>query len=203
MTGKMRPPEPADEIDLVPLTVGRRVRNARIARGWTLDQLAERSGVSRRMIVNVESGSNASLTTLLRLAQSLHVSLADLVADGPAGEPVLVSAATSRTPLWTGPQGGTGTLLTAADTPDMLELWEWHLEPGEEYASEAHLPGTQELLHLRSGSLDLTVGDVTHTLRTGDAVSFAADVPHSYAASGTRTARFSMAVLEPIARSRS
>lgn len=200
MTEKDHHAASTDEIDLVPLAVGRRVRNARTARGWTLDQLAERSRVSRRTIVNVEAGSNASLTTLLRLAQSLHVSLADLVADGGAEAPVLVSPAASRSPLWTGPAGGTGTLLTAADTPDMLELWEWCMEPGEEYSSEAHLPGTRELLHVRSGTLTLTVAEESHTLRAGDAVSFAADVQHSYSAAGARTARFTMTVLEPIAR---
>ena len=48
--------------DQVAEAVGRRIREARAERGWTLDELADRSGVSRRMIVNVEAGtSNASL----------------------------------------------------------------------------------------------------------------------------------------------
>jgi DNA-binding XRE family transcriptional regulator len=37
--------------------IGHRVRLERQARRWTLDQLAEAAGVSRRMVVNVEQGS--------------------------------------------------------------------------------------------------------------------------------------------------
>jgi transcriptional regulator with XRE-family HTH domain len=166
-------------VEQVPVDVGRRVRDARVARGWTLDQVAERSGVSRRMIVNVEAGtSNASIATLLRLATALRVSLAELVA------------------------GGCAVLVASADTPDMLELWEWRMEPGESYESEAHRPGTRELLHVISGRLTLVVGDDLHDLHVGDAASFAADHPHRYANGGRRPLRFTMTVLEPRARVR-
>ena len=39
------------------LAIGRRVRQERQARGWTLDQLAQAAAVSRRMVVNVEQGA--------------------------------------------------------------------------------------------------------------------------------------------------
>lgn len=187
----------------VPEAVGRRVRESRAERGWTLDQLAERSGVSRRMIVNVEAGtSNASIATLLRLANALQVSLAELVADTPAGRPVLVSQATQRVPLWSGEAGGSAVLVSAADTPDMLELWDWTLGPGDVYESEAHRPGTHELLHVLSGRLTLTVGGAVHHLRAGDAASMVADEPHSYGNRGRRPVRFTMTVLEPLPRVR-
>jgi transcriptional regulator with XRE-family HTH domain len=190
-------------VEQVPVDVGRRVRDARVARGWTLDQVAERSGVSRRMIVNVEAGtSNASIATLLRLATALRVSLAELVAGGPSGEGVVVSGAATREPLWRGEAGGCAVLVASADTPDMLELWEWRLEPGESYESEAHRPGTRELLHVISGRLTLVVGDNLHDLRVGDAASFAADHPHRYANGGRKPLRFTMTVLEPRARVR-
>lgn len=37
--------------------IGSQVRQYRVGRGWTLDQLADRSGVSRRMLVNIEQGA--------------------------------------------------------------------------------------------------------------------------------------------------
>ena len=73
-------------------------------------------------------------------------------------------------------------LVASAGTPDMLELWDWTLAPGEEYASEPHRPGTRELLHVHSGQLTLTVDDTVTDLRAGDAASFVADVAHAYAA---------------------
>jgi transcriptional regulator with XRE-family HTH domain len=194
---------PNAQLEQVPETVGRRIREARAGRGLTLDQLAERSGVSRRMIVNVEAGtSNASISTLLRLATALHVSLADLVADEPGGERVTVTTAAGREPLWRGQAGGTAVLVSAASTPDMLELWDWTLGPGDRYESDAHRPGTLELLHVLGGHLTLTVGDEIHRLGPGGAASFAADVPHAYGNDGRRPARFTMTVLEPLARVR-
>jgi transcriptional regulator with XRE-family HTH domain len=190
-------------IEHVPEVIGRRVRAARANRGWTLDQLAAHSGVSRRMIVNVESGSsNASIATLLRLARALHVSLAELVTDESPGNAVTVSAPRSRTPLWRGDGGGTAVLVASAETPDMLELWDWSLGPEESYASDAHRAGTRELLHVLTGHVRLTVDGQVHDLRPGSAASFPGDVPHDYTNAGRRPARFSLTVFEPRARVR-
>ena len=190
-------------VEQVPEAVGRRVREARVSRGWTLDQLAEHSGVSRRMIVNVEAGaSNASIATLLRLATSLQVGLADLVAESQRGQSLVVTPAAQLEPLWRGESGGSAVLVASAGTPDMLELWDWTLEPGETFESEPHRAGTRELLHVRSGQLVVTVDDEERSLRAGDGASLAADVRHSYACEGRRPTRFSMTVLEPLARVR-
>lgn len=190
-------------VERIPAEVGGRVRNARMLRGWTLDQLAERSGVSRRMVVNVEAGtSNASIATLLRLAAALHVSLADLVSDGSRGDSIVVTVPADREPLWRGSAGGSAVMVASADTPDMLELWDWTMQPGDEFESEAHRPGTHELLHVIAGRLRLTVAGDIRELVAGEAASFAASVPHRYSNGGREPLRFTMTVLEPLARVR-
>ncbi|MBI1350293.1 MAG: helix-turn-helix domain-containing protein [Actinomycetales bacterium] len=192
-----------DEVDRLPAAVGTRVREARVRRGWTLDQCADASGVSRRMIVNVEAGTtNASLATLLRLATALQVSLASLVAEPAGSGPVTITRPDDREPVWAGESGATAVLVASADTPDMLELWDWRLAPGQVHHSEAHRPGTRELLHVQAGRVLLTVGGTEHVLRAGDAASLAGDVAHSYACDGRGPARFSLAVFEPRARVR-
>ena len=190
-------------VERIPAEVGARVRNARTLRGWTLDQLAERSGVSRRMIVNVEAGtSNASIATLLRLATALHVSLADVVSDVSPREVIVVTGPADREPLWRGSAGGRALMVASADTPDMLELWDWTMQPGDEYESEAHRLGTRELLHVLAGRLWLTVAGDIRELGEGEAASFEAAVPHRYANEGNVPLRFTMTVLEPLARVR-
>jgi transcriptional regulator with XRE-family HTH domain len=185
-------------VERIPEVVGRTVRAARSDRGWTLDQLAERSGVSRRMIVNVEAGSsNASIATLLRLARALNVSLAELVADESQPDAVTVTSPEARTPLWRGDGGGSAVLVASADTPDMLELWDWTLGPHEAYTSESHRAGTRELLHVLTGHVRLTVDGQVHDLRAGTAASFPGDVPHGYVNADRRPARFSLTVFEP------
>ena len=62
--------------------IGNRVRAARAQRGWTLDELAARSAVSRRLLVQIEhADANPSLGTLLKLAGALDVTLTDLVSE--------------------------------------------------------------------------------------------------------------------------
>ena len=78
------------------------VRRLRTARTWTLDEAAARSGVSRRLIVQIEQGeANPSIGTLLRLAGAFEVTLTDLVSDQETTT-VGVSAPSDATELWKG-----------------------------------------------------------------------------------------------------
>ena len=181
--------------------IGLRVRGARTAHGWTLDQLALRSGVSRRMVVNVEQGStNPSIATLLRLSDALGIGLPALVdtADDEA-EPVTVHRAGEVGPMWTSPAGGAAVMVAGTNPPDVNELWDWCLGPGDTHASEAHRTGTRELLLVLSGAIDLVVDGIAHRLKAGDSASFDGSLDHGYTnASTARAARFALAVYEPI-----
>ena len=163
-------------LEEVPEAVGRRVREARAGRGLTLDQLAERSGVSRRMIVNVEAGtSNASIATLLRLATALRVSLADLVADAPAAN---ASSSRGGRPGAAVARGGrrVGGARRLRGHPGHARTVGLDPRAGRGVRVRRASPGTHELLHVLNGQLTLTVGDEVHRLRAGDAASLVADV---------------------------
>ncbi|MEV4404569.1 helix-turn-helix transcriptional regulator [Actinoplanes sp. NPDC049598] len=69
------PPPPAD----LP-ALGRAVAKARERAGLTLDGLAEASGVSRRMLVEVEAGRiNCTVGVLHAISHGVGVALPDLV----------------------------------------------------------------------------------------------------------------------------
>ena len=179
------------------VAIGARVRQERRQRRWTLDRLAAAAGVSRRMLVNVEQGvANPSVGTLLRLSDALGVGLPALV-EPPRPKPVTITRHGEGAALWRSDSGGRGVLVAGTRAPDVLELWDWTLAPGDHHASEAHAAGTEELLHVQHGIVTLDVGEQSVTLRTGDAVSFPGEVAHSYANPGTKAARFSLAVFEP------
>jgi transcriptional regulator with XRE-family HTH domain len=189
---------PMDESTAVlALVIGSRVRHERQARRWTLDHLAEAAGVSRRMLVNVEQGAaNPSVGTLLRISDALGVGLPALV-DLPRPKPPKVTRRGEGVVLWMGEAGGRGVLVAGTEPPDVLELWDWTLGPGDQHVSETHASATKELLQVQEGSITIEVGDQSVPLDAGDALAFAGDVPHAYANPGTRPARFSLAVFEP------
>jgi len=64
---------------------GRRIRQLRHMRGWSLEELAERADASSKHVGSVELGKvNVGVDTLADLARALSVTLSDLVAE-PAG----------------------------------------------------------------------------------------------------------------------
>jgi transcriptional regulator with XRE-family HTH domain len=170
---------------VVARAIARNVRRLRTARGFTLDELASRAGVSRGMLIQIEQDrTNPSVGTLVRVADALGAGIAQLVevADAPA---VRVVRAAEAVPLWRGDRGSVGTLLAGTGPPQPVELWEWRLEPGDGYSSQAAQPaGTRELLHVLSGRLTLTVEDETHLVGPADTVLFSGDREHRYANEG-------------------
>lgn len=179
--------------------IGGRIRQRRTECGWTLDQLAERSGVSRRMLVNVEQGSaNPSIATLLRISDALGVGLTALV-DVDRSAALHVTRSGQAPVLWRSPTGGRATLVAGTEPPDVVELWDWTLAPGDVHHSEPHTAGTRELLLVLSGHIELRVGQATQLLGPGDAAAFRSDVTHGYANPDGRdvTARFALAVFDP------
>ena len=186
-----------DNVAVISGAIGSRVRSARTSRGWTLDQLAETAGISRRAVVNVEQGTaNPSVGTLLRISDALGVGLPALV-ETPEPQDLEVTRHGEGAVLWSGPSGGRGLLVAGTQPPDVLELWDWTLAAGEEHRSEAHARGTRELLQVQEGRVAVHVGDRSVTLATGDAVGFAGDVEHGYTHVEGAPARFTLAVFEP------
>ena len=171
-----------------------------MALGWTLDQLAQRSGVSRRMLVNVEQGvTNPSIATLLHLSDALGIGLPALVDTADDGaDAAVIHRDGDVTAMWTTPAGGSAVMVAGTSPPDVTELWDWRLGPGDAYRGDPHRAGTRELLLVLSGTIELVVGDSEHRLRLGDSASFGGAVAHTYRnASATRPARFSLVVYEP------
>lgn len=186
-----------EETTALASAIGLRVKQERQARHWTLDGLAEAAGVSRRMLVNVEQGAaNPSIGTLLRLSDALGVGLPALV-EPPGPGPVTITRRGEGATLWSSDAGGRGVLVAGTESPDVVELWDWVLGPGDEHRSEGHVAGTKELLQVHRGEVVVEVAEQVHTLRAGDAVTFSGAVPHGYLNTGRRPARFSLAVFEP------
>jgi XRE family aerobic/anaerobic benzoate catabolism transcriptional regulator len=70
--------------------IGNRVRNRRTAMGWTLREIAERSGVSSRFLSDLEAGKgNISVSRLADVALALDVPLVSLFPAGEERAPVI------------------------------------------------------------------------------------------------------------------
>jgi transcriptional regulator with XRE-family HTH domain len=185
------------EAEAVAAAVAQHVRALRQARGWSLDELGQRSGVSKGMIVQIENArTNPSIGTLCRLAESFGVSVARLI-EAETEPRVRVIDADAPPTLWHGDRGGAARLLVGVNEPAFVELWEWRIAAGERHRSSDHTPGTRELLHVRTGSLIVTVDGVDHPVTRGQTIDFRADRTHGYRNDSLEPAEATMVVVMP------
>lgn len=177
--------------------LARTVTALRAERGWSLDQLAGRSGVSKGVLVAVEQGrSNPSLATLARIGDAFGIPVTRLL-DRADEAVVHVTGPAAARVLWHGEAGGTGTIVAATPPPWAAELWRWRLEPGDTFGGDAHAPATRELTWVESGELVLTVSGQQYRLGPGECARFPGDLPHSYVNEGPEPAVLTMVVVVP------
>ncbi|AQZ61787.1 Putative transcriptional regulator [[Actinomadura] parvosata subsp. kistnae] len=178
-------------------TVAHNVRAARTRAGLTLDELSRRAQVSKGALVALEKAQgNPNLTTLVRLADTLGISVSALMQGPPEGR-VRIVAADEVTPLWTGEKGGEARLMLTTSGRAPVEVWRWRLEPGEEYASQPHQAGVVETISVTAGRLTLVLDGAEHTVEAGQTATFDGNVPHSYRGSGPETCTMIMTVQLP------
>ncbi len=178
-------------------TVAHNVRAARIRAGLSLEELGRRAQVSKGALVGLEKAQgNPNLATLVRLADTLGISVSALMQGPPEGR-VRVVAADTVAPLWSGEKGSEARLMLTTSGPAPVEVWRWRLEPGEEYPSHPHQAGVVETVSVTSGRMTLVVDGTEHTVEAGQTATFDGDAPHTYRGAGTETCHLIMTVHLP------
>lgn len=158
--------------------LGPRLRAARQERGWTLDELAERAGMSASTLSRLESGKRqASLELLLPLTRQLGIRVDDLL-EPRDRDPRVHRSAIRR-------EGMTIAPLTREESEVRAFKITYHPDAPER-APQTH-PG-HEWLYVMSGRLQLTLGEQELVLGRGEAAEFDTAVPHRMRTAGARPA---------------
>ncbi|MFE4669262.1 XRE family transcriptional regulator [Streptomyces sp. NPDC056716] len=185
------------DLELLTQSLARNVKHWRAVRGFTLDVLAARSGVSRGMLIQIEQArTNPSLGTVVKIGDALGTSITTLL-DYEQGPKVRIVPADQAVRLWHTDAGSYNLLLAGTEAPGPLELWEWRLLPGESSTSDPHPTGTAELLHVTEGELTLTVDGTAYRVPAGASAAFEANAAHTYGNEGDVPMRLMMAVSVP------
>jgi transcriptional regulator with XRE-family HTH domain len=182
-------PQPADDINA---RIAARVRGLRTELRLSLDALAAKSAVSRSMISLIERGeSSASAVVLDKVATGLGVPLAALFDDKRAPQSP-VSRRDDRT-SWRDPQSGyVRRNISPANFPSPLEIVEVELPAGARVAYEtgARDARLHQQIWVQQGSIDVSVGTITHRLAEGDCLAMRLDVPTAFRNRTRKTARY-------------
>lgn len=172
--------------------IGDRVKGLRAAKSLSLEQLAQASGVSRSMISLIERGEASPTATVLeKVAAGLDVSLASLFEQPPAdASPVSRRAAQT---LWKDPASGyVRRNVSPAGAGSPIQIVEVEFPPEAHVAYETVTRGTpvHQQVWVLDGAIDLTVGETTYKLTSGDCVAFKLDKPTAFHNPTARLARY-------------
>lgn len=166
--------------DPLSVSLAATVHAARLAREFSVSALAERSGVPRAMIGEIEHGEAQPTAALLgRLSAALGMTLSELVAHAEGDERRLVRAADQQT--WTDPDSGYRRRAVSPATGGPLELVEVDLPAGAQvsYPADAYAFIHQQIWMLE-GHLRFREGDTEHELDAGDCLQLGPPAPCSF-----------------------
>ena len=157
------------------------MRELRRERGLTLEELAERSGVSRAMISKLERGEkNPTLVVAAKLAEGFGVTLSQLVGMEERREVVVVPR--EKRMVMRDPETGFERQLLSPSFGGRGVEFIRNAVPEGSTSGEfpPHRRGVEEYVVVEKGNLRAIIGGEEYLLKEGDALYFEADVSHRF-----------------------
>ncbi|WP_017861325.1 helix-turn-helix domain-containing protein [Leptospira interrogans] len=152
----------------------------RHTKGFPLDKLASRCGVSRAMLSQIEQGKSVpTISVLWKIANGLNVPFSELLKE-KGTEGVIVMKAENTKVLFSSSKVFSSRALFPYNGNRKTEFYELILKPGGIEVADSHSSGTTENIVVVSGKLRLRVGEKVVELEPRDSVFFRADIPHEY-----------------------
>jgi transcriptional regulator with XRE-family HTH domain len=168
--------------------VGASVRIARKRRRMTLQELADRTGVSISMLSMLERGvASPSIGTLVSVSSALGLHMAQLFQDASAQAPSPVRRLPDQVVVQAAE--GVSRRMVHTDLDYDLEMVVNEYEPGTSSSrTPVHHEGMEFGLVI-SGSLTVQLDEIDYNLEPGDGISYASTTPHVLSNRGNVKAR--------------
>lgn len=184
--------------DPVDTRLGARLAELRADRGWTLGELAERSGISKSTLSRAERAEISPTAALLnRLCGVYGRTMSQLLSEVEA-EPALLVRNTEQV-VWEDRASGFVRRSVSPPHPGLRgELVEGRLAPGADIAYDRPpVPGLEQHIWVLEGALAVTAQDVEHHLDTGDCLRLRVWGPTRFCCAGPEAVRYVLAVVLP------
>jgi transcriptional regulator with XRE-family HTH domain len=177
-------------LDDVIAGIGTKIRLLRQGNGLSLQQLAERSGVSAAAIHKIERNTMVpTITVLMKLARSLDRSVSYLVdEENSRTSPVVLVRAKERDPLFASRKGVVMENLAGPSGRFAISAAMVTVAAGQDSGKSPISHPGEDLVHLLTGSLEFEVDEV-YRLRQGDTLHLRTDHPHRWRNPATRAAK--------------
>jgi transcriptional regulator with XRE-family HTH domain len=161
--------------------LGGKLASARAERGWSLQQLADRAGLSPAAIHKIEkSGMTPTIASLMKIAAALGKSVSYFIDESEPLRPVTHIRAGDRQRLYTSKQGLTLENISGRYGPFFVAGAEAAIEPYADSGPEPMVHPGEELVILLDGTMRYVVGGEPYELEAGHSLHFRTTLPHSW-----------------------
>jgi transcriptional regulator with XRE-family HTH domain len=189
MQDEAQTPSPVSDINS---RIASRVRALRAEVGMSLDALATQCNVSRSMISLIERGESSPTAVVLeKIATGLGVPLASLF-ENPGATVAPVSRREDRE-AWRDPQSGyVRRNISPANFPSPIQIVDVMLPAGARvaYESGARDANIHQQIWVQEGTIEVTVGSITHRLSEDDCLAMQLNEPTAFRNRTRKPARY-------------
>jgi transcriptional regulator with XRE-family HTH domain len=167
--------------------IGPKIRELRRQKDFSLQQLAERSGVSAAAIHKIErNGMVPTVTTLMKIAGALNRSVSYFVEEQEEAKPAVFIPANERRGVFTSKEGLELRGITGPYGRFLMAGAIATIKPGATSGPKPMEHPGEELILMLSGALTFEIDGEEYRLKRGDALHFRTDRPHRWENPGQR-----------------
>ena len=161
------------------LNLGKRLSDLRKRKSMTLDELSEKSGVSKSILSQIERDlSNPTVITISRIASALGENLSDFFLKIEVEDTDSVERS-RETPSITSKDGLCQlNILGAGETVNWLQWYLLNMKPKGVLDSSSHGPKTFENITVLEGEVEVDSGGVKEIIKKGDTFRFQTNKNH-------------------------
>ena len=159
---------------------GYNIEEIRKKQNLTLAVLAEKSGVSKAMLSQIEADKvNPTVAMVWKIAQGLGVEIQDILnRGGEVSRKFNVTRKDSITTLDTENDQVHLEVLSPISTVEDIEMYLLTFKAGGVLTSAPHFPKTEEYLTVIEGEVEVSAGEHNTVLHQGDFINYHCDVDH-------------------------
>lgn len=164
------------------LLLGRRMREMRHQRTYTLAELGERTELSKSLLSKIETGQvSPPIATLSKIASALEVPIGFFFEEEARQEHAVLVRADERQAVAESPHGPEYSyehLASGGAMPRLMEPFIITLEAGTQRRVNLFDHPGEEFIYVLEGEMAFLFGSTSYHMRVGDSLYFDARVPH-------------------------
>ncbi|HSW93036.1 MAG TPA: XRE family transcriptional regulator [Gammaproteobacteria bacterium] len=175
------------------------LKKLRHDKGWSLDKAAEKTGVSKAMLGQIErEESSPTIATLWKIASGFDTSFSSFIEDTHSRSDHSVHRVGKTRQLHPSDKKIRVMPLFPYDDELKCEIFVIELLPTCEHLSPPHQAGVIEHVIVASGTIEVLVNKKWKLLKKGDGLRFNASQPHGYRNLSKKTALFHDIIHYPV-----